>query len=160
MFTFDLKLNTKNKNLLDKINSCACSVAIQIRLGDYSGSIFDITNQDYFCHAIDYFITKKNFKEPRFFVFSNEIEKSKQILSPHGCHFNYVNINDNDHGAYDMYLMSQCQHFIISNSSFGFWPALLSQRTNEKIVIQPSKWLRTDTAKIESKYPGWICFDF
>jgi hypothetical protein len=165
IFTFGLKLDDKNRKFFDKINSCACSVAIQIRLGDYSGSILDITNQDYFYNAIDYFTTKNNSMEPHFFIFSNDIEKSKQMLSsihtppPHECCFSYVNINDNDHGAYDMFLMSQCHHFIISNSSFGFWPALLSAKTDKKIVIQPSKWLKTDTERMEPKYPGWISMD-
>jgi hypothetical protein len=161
MFTFDLKLNDKNKDMLNKINSCGCSVAIQVRLGDYSGSIFDVTNQDYYCNAINYILAKKKLIEPHFFVFSNDIEKSRRLLSFLSSiyQFTYININDNDHGAYDMFLMSQCHHFIISNSTFGVWPALLSARTDEKIVIRPSKWLKIDTERMESKYSGWVSLD-
>jgi hypothetical protein len=161
IFTFDLKLDNKNSDMFHKINSHDCSVAIQVRLGDYSGSVFDVTNQDYYSNAIKHLLSEKNLFEPHFFVFSNDIEKSRWLLSAPSktYQFTYVNINDNDHGAYDMFLMSQCHHFIISNSSFGFWPALLSVRTNEKMVIQPSKWLKTDTEKIKPKYPGWISLD-
>jgi hypothetical protein len=161
MFTFDLKLDDKNKEMLDKINSCDCPVAVQIRLGDYSGSVLDVTNRSYFCNAIDYLLTKNNPFKPHFFVFSNNIEESKQLLniSSSTLQFTYVDINDNDHGAHDMFLMTQCHHFIISNSAFGFWPALLSAKAEEKIVIQPSIWLRTDAQKLKPKYPGWISLD-
>ncbi|MFP3089900.1 alpha-1,2-fucosyltransferase [Treponema sp. TIM-1] len=159
IFAFSLRLDDKNKELLNKINSCSCSVAIQIRMGDYLGSVLDVINQKYFYNAINYLIKEKKLVDFHFFVFSDDIEKSKQMLSKLPYHFVYVTINDNDHGAYDMFLMSQCHHFIISNSSFGFWPALLSVRTNEKMVIQPNKWLKTDTEKVKSKYPGWIFLD-
>jgi hypothetical protein len=160
MFAFDLELDDKNKDMFNAINSCDCSVAMQVRLGDYSGSVFEVTNQNYYCNAINYLFEKKKLIEPHFFVFSNDIVKSRQLLNALPSYqFTYVNINDNDHGAYDMFLMSQCHHFIISNSSFGFWPALLSVRTNEKMVIQPDKWLKTDTEKIEPKYPGWVSLD-
>jgi hypothetical protein len=58
MFTFDLKLDDKNTYYFNEIRSCNCSVAIQIRLGDYLGSILNIINQGYFYDAIDYLITK------------------------------------------------------------------------------------------------------
>jgi hypothetical protein len=156
LFTFGLNLDDRNRKLLSKINSCSCSVAVQVRMGDYLGSVLDVTNQDYFRDAIKYLINEKKPLEPHFFVFSNDLEKGKQLLPPPRYQFTYVDINDNDRGAYDMFLMTQCHHFIISNSTFGFWPALLSARTNEKIVIQPDKWLKTDTEKMKPKYPGWI----
>jgi hypothetical protein len=159
MFTFNLELDDKNKDFLNKINSCNCSVVVQIRLGDYLGSVLDVTNQEYFHNAINYLVKEKQLSDPHFFVFSDNIEKSREILAMLPYQFTYADINDNDHGAYDMDLMTQCHHFIISNSTFGFWPALLSARTSEKIVIQPSKWLKTDTGRIEPKYPGWITMD-
>ena len=39
----------------------------------------------------------------------------------------------------DMWLLSLCDHFIISNSSFSWWGAYLCQNNN-KVVITPSKW--------------------
>jgi len=156
IFTFGLALEDKNKQMTDEILSKECSVAIQIRLGDYVGSVLDVTTPEYFYNAINYICEKITSGNVHFFVFSTDLEKCRNILDPLPYKFIYVNINDNDHGAYDMCLMSHCHHFIISNSTFGFWPALLSSRSDEKIVIQPDKWLKTDIEKLKPKYPGWI----
>ena len=51
----------------------------------------------------------------------------------------YIESNNNDKGEYDMYLMSKCKHFIISNSGFSWWAAWLNNSA-DKIVIAPDKW--------------------
>ena len=42
-----------------------------------------------------------------------------------------------------LWLLSLCDHFIISNSSFSWWGAYLS-RTDNKIVISPETWFGPD----------------
>jgi hypothetical protein len=46
----------------------------------------------------------------------------------------------------DFLLMMQCKHFIISNSSYSWWPAWLSE-TSETIIIAPNEmhWDNPDT---------------
>ena len=84
------------------------------------------------------------------------------ILNTIEAPFIYVDGNDNDNGAYDMTLMSQCRHFIISNSSFSWWPAWLAGN-KDKIVICPDRWFTDDAPKsfkdgnkTAMNYPGWI----
>jgi len=156
IFTFGLSLEGENKQMMEQILLKEYSVAIQIRLGDYVGSISEVTTPKYFYSAIEYIYKKAASDKVHFFVFSTDMEKCKILLDSLPYTFTYVSINDNDHGAYDMYLMSHCHHFIISNSTFGFWPALLSDRCEDKIVIQPDKWIKTDIEKLKPKYPGWI----
>jgi hypothetical protein len=173
LFTFQLSLDDKNKKMLDKILSYECSVAVQIRMGDYIGSALDVATPEYFHRAIEYIckyisiplptpphqtIVNQQNNNVHFFVFCTDTKQCKDILGALPYEFTYMDINDNDHGAHDMYLMSHCHHFIISNSTFGIWPAKLSDRSKNKLVIQPDKWLKTDTKKIESR-DNWITME-
>ena len=45
-----------------------------------------------------------------------------------------------------MWLLSLCDHFIISNSTFSWWGAYLSQNLN-KVVISPSTWFGPDVGE-------------
>jgi hypothetical protein len=159
MFSFCLDLDEKNKQMLDKIRYAHCAVALQIRMGDYVGSVLDIITPAYVYSALDYINKKVSPLEACFFVFSTDTDRCQKILGTLPYQFTYVDINDNDRGAFDMYLMKHCHHFIISNSTFGFWPALLSSRAKDKIVIQPDIWSKNDTEKLSPKYPGWVMME-
>lgn len=50
--------------------------------------------------------------------------------------------NQGDENAYaDMWLMTQCQHFIIANSTFSWWGAWLANKPG-KLVIAPGCEIR------------------
>ena len=55
----------------------------------------------------------------------------------------YVNFNSGSDSWQDMFLMSQCKHNIIANSSFSWWGAWLNRNTN-KIVITPSRFINLE----------------
>ena len=80
-------------------------------------------------------------KNITFFVFSDDIEWVKNNLCLSNCE--YVECNVGINSWQDMFLMSQCKHNIIANSSFSWWGAWLNRNTN-KIVITPSRFINLE----------------
>ena len=74
---------------------------------------------------------------PHFFCFSDYPEWFEKNLK---TDFNITFVSHNQYGAdrshEDFWLMSQCRHFITSNSTFSWWAAWLSRHEN-KIVFAP-----------------------
>jgi hypothetical protein len=50
-----------------------------------------------------------------------------------------VDNNDPEHCVEDFALMRLCRHFVLSNSTFGWWAAWLSDQPG-KIVVAPEQW--------------------
>lgn len=135
----------KNKDILDSIKN-SNSISVNLRLGDYiddeeNRKIYFLCTKDYYKKAFDYI--SKNTQNPRFFVFSDEIEKACEFLPED---YDYI-LADTANWQEDMYFMKNCKHNIVANSSFSWWAAWLNQNP-EKMVISPSRWL--------NKYSG-IC---
>lgn len=120
---------------MEKVNS----VAIHIRLGDYTQKKnYDlyVCTKKYYENAIQYI--KNNVENPKFFVFTNDLEKAKNLVDfPEETYF-VENTKDYE----DLALMQKCKHYIISNSTFSWWGAYLSENPDKKIVV-PDKFRRT-----------------
>ena len=131
------KISTENKSIAlnIKLNE---SVSIHVRRVDYNNTI----NIDYYFKAIQ--VMQKNLLNPCFYIFSDDMFWCKENFK-HISNKYFVDNNKDDEVS-DLYLMSQCKHFIIANSSFSWWGAWLSEYQN-KIVIAPS-------------YPGIGCENF
>ena len=54
----------------------------------------------------------------------------------------------------ELQLISACKHFIISNSTFHWWGAWLSN-SNNKIVVRPKLWF-SDGTKTDIYPPTWV----
>ncbi len=70
-------------------------------------------------------------------VFSDRPDEAKARLPLPDSRMTLVHHNQDDAMAYaDLWLMTQCQHFIIANSTFSWWGAWLAEDP-DKVVIAP-----------------------
>lgn len=144
----------------------SCAVGLHIRRSDsrYNEELYEnICTTEYYISAIKYIDDKV--KDAKFFVFSNEpkwvknwlIEIIRGLVKEGMSNddiiklrnrFVLVEANDEYTSYLDMFLLSKCQHNIMSNSSFSWWGAWINDNP-EKIVISPSNWLNgVDTRDI------------
>lgn len=117
------------------------SVCISIKIEHNAGSsIYDVCDEDYYRRAIAYI--EKNVENPLYFLCSDNVEKAKNLF------FNDIDADIVcQPGGYSVALtisaMSKCKHFVINNTSFGWWAQYLSEN-KDKIVVVPSRWKNND----------------
>lgn len=123
------------------IDSCKNPAAVSIRTGsDYVSAGWNICSMDYYKDQMKS-MREKNGTDT-FFIFADEIDKMSEnfrtesdVIFVSGCT-----------SWEQLLLMSRCRDFIISNSSFAWWGAYLSDNT-EKTVVVPKRWFsQTDTS--------------
>ena len=146
------ELDDVNKRILESIESTQ-SVALHVRRGDYLQPQFvstygNICTAEYYKKAIN--IVKQELINPRFFLFSDDIEWCKKNLPIDNSV--YVDNNQGVTSYIDMFLMSKCKANILANSSFSYWGAMMNK--NDGIVIYPKKWNNKHTPDIFPNY--WI----
>jgi hypothetical protein len=118
------------------------SICLHVRRGDLisnsSARLFngfcDIT---YYLQAVEKIVM--DVSSPSFFIFSDDIPWCKENLE---IKFPVKFVSELTKGCIsdDFCLMTRCKHYIISNSTFGWWAAWLNQGAR-KIVIAPKRWL-------------------
>ena len=156
-FTVKIPQAGINKELAKQITSCE-SVSLHIRRGDYvsnlrTNQIHGTCDQDYFVRCVNCLTQKV--KNPYFFIFSDDPEWAHNNLKL-SYPTTIVDHNKADKNYEDLRLMSQCKHHIISNSTFSWWGAWLSQNP-EKIVFAPKRWMKSDVYDPKDLIPDkWI----
>ena len=146
------KLIQNYLNLIKNRNS----VAIHIRRGDYLNNpkvkcYHGVLGETYYKKSISYI--KKNLKKPLFFIFSDDINLVKKtFLFLNKKKYIFI---DTKSSISDLYLMSNCKHFIIANSTFSWWGAWLS-KNKHKVVCAPKKWLRAKISTPDILPRSWV----
>ena len=105
---------------------------------------------------------REKVENPKFFIFSDQPEKAREILALDSSESYVVDHNAGDAKAHlDLWLMSKCQHFITANSTFSWWGAWLGEKPNSVVVTPvftaadaflawglpgtiPDRWIRID----------------
>ena len=130
--------------------------SVHIRKGDYinknNKNIFNQLGTKYYMESISYI--KNMVSKPFFFIFSDDYDWVKDnIKLPHN---EYILMDHSLDSLIDFKLMSLCQHHIIANSTFSWWPAWLKDENRGDIVIAPKKWLNTNLEPKGIIMPSWV----
>lgn len=131
---FRLSLDSKNAEYMDRIINSE-SVCMHIRRGDYLNfPSLQVCNYDYYYQGMKWILSCV--RNPVFFVFSDDIDWVQDNYFFPG---NVIYIKGKNISSIELHLMCSCKHFILSNSSFGWWAQALC-KNNEKYVVVPSPW--------------------
>ena len=157
-FTFKNKLNKEGRLMAWKIKDVN-SVCVNVRRADYitnhlNSAFFGAISKEYYQKAEE--IISSKIDNPHFFIFSDDIDWCRANLK-----FNRPAVFVGREYASEKWqqylqLMIMCKHFIISNSTFAWWAAWLSENKN-KIIIAPKNWVSGPSINTDDLIPpSWI----
>lgn len=148
----DLKRKTlpsaENLELARKMKEVT-AVCIHIRsYREINGTIN--VSKAYFEKAIEYI--NNNVTNPVFFIFSDDHDWVSKNMEIKGTSIPVlVNKNRGDLGAMDdLWLMNQCEHHILSSSSFSWWGAWLADRKDGIVIVQKNSSLVENNTCLKS----------
>lgn len=138
-----------NLDLIRSRNSVCISIKIEHNIGS---SKYDVCGIDYYQKAIQYIV--ENVENPLFFLCSDNVEEARKLFF--SDFDGEVVCQSPDYStALSLCVMSQCKHFVINNTSYGWWAQFLSEST-KKIVVVPSRWVNTnDPISIYDMQENW-----
>lgn len=134
----------KNNKAAEELRNCE-SVCVHIRRGDYMDpkwSMLNVCNFDYYQNGMNEI--EKKIPNAKFYVFSNTHNDIEWIKENYKFRqeVNYIDLGNPDYE--ELRLMMNCKHFVISNSTFSWWAAVLSNAEN-KIVVAPKNWIANES---------------
>ncbi len=113
------------------------AICLHVRRGDYDNGYHPHQTVDYYTKALN------AMPEAPVFVFSDSPDEAKQFLP---SEFTFVKGN---HYMKDLQLMTQCTHFIISNSTLCWWGWWLANKGGK--VVAPLNWFGSKYTSITGK---------
>ena len=155
-FTFKEEIIKKVKGVFDRAGS-QNRVSVHVRRGDMKNDPVmaerhGVMPLAYYQKSIE--IIRSKISTPQFYFFSDDIYWAKENFNNIDATFVSGEISKTHFE--DLYLMSQCGHNIIANSSFSWWGAWLNNNSN-KIVIAPNKWFNSGPQDTQDLIPStWI----
>lgn len=141
--------------LRDAIKKQPC-ISVHVRRGDYvtnprAAAFHGTCGPEYYARAAS--ILSQRTGVAHFFLFSDDMEwaaKHLELPGPTTC----VQPGEKTEAHWELWLMQQCDHHIIANSSFSWWGAWLNDAPGREVVaplhwfanqrshIAPAKWIR------------------
>ena len=129
---------TEEKNWRRQITE-SNSLCVHVRRGDFIGQNHQVCDASYYRRGVEW--VRSRIPSTKIFLFSDEIDWCRAEFDWDNCQ----PVSLKSHRRMDdreFFLMTQCKHFVISNSSFSWWAAWLGERKKaDSIVIMPgSDW--------------------
>ena len=131
------------------------AIIVQVRLGDYlQNEKFGFLDSEYFKRTLVDANSVKDFTE--LWLFSDDEKLARNLLSDIlGNDFKIV-VPEDSVDLDVLCAMTLGKKFIISNSTFGWWGAFLSQVGMEKDSIYfPEPWFRNNPSPLNLTPPNW-----
>ncbi len=146
-FTLKEPLGAYSQGIVEKIATAEHPVSLHVRRGDFAHHpLFKITHGArplaYYESAMH--IIRNKVPNAHYFVFSDDIAWAKENIKT-GFPTEFVGQGPAKNYE-DLELMRLCTHHILSNSTFGWWGAWLSEFDKKGLTISPTHW----AAKFES----------
>jgi len=168
LLKFDDQIKGSPRSLAwrERIASSPDPIAVHVRRGDFVGSIHDVTGPKYFRNAIAKAAGAGSTPgASRLFFFTTDPTYVTAEIIPlldREQEFEIIAGNDMT-GSEDMYLMSLCKKFVISNSGFS-WVAAWLSGSEGRVVAMPQKWFAIDNEMTRGSdtafsLPGSISID-
>ncbi len=137
-------MNHASLAMLDRIRCCSMAVCLHVRRGDYisnpsAANFHGTCDLDYYLGALP---NMSRIGNPTCFIFSDDVDWVRDNLRL-PCETVVVDINGPADAHQDLWLMANCRHFIIANSSLSWWGAWLGG-SSDKQVFAPRNWFRED----------------
>ena len=144
------------EELVQRIRACT-AVCVHVRRRDFvDNPVINVCSATYYQDAVRYVAARVT--EPTFFVFSDDLEWCRQSLELPGSPVFVKAPPAKDRPEWRQKMMQECRHFIISNSTFCWWGAFLSDWA-QRIVVAPKQWY---TDPMQNRYSdeiilsGWV----
>jgi hypothetical protein len=121
------------------------SVCIHVRRNAYD----NLLSKNYYSNAVNHI--KMHVSNPAFYIFSDSLDWCKENFKNDNVTF--IDSSQATDDVQEFLLMLECNHYIIANSTFSWWAAILGDYGG-KVVVAP---LQNQLGVKESFYPkGWI----
>lgn len=128
-----LPADAANLAMAARIGDCT-AVSVHVRFFDEPNAT-GINNapDDYYSRAVE--TMERLVPAAHYFVFSDQPAAARARIPLPDARVTLVAHNQGDEQAYaDLWLMTQCQHFIIANSTFSWWGAWLAAQPRKKVI--------------------------
>ncbi|MGL4596142.1 MAG: alpha-1,2-fucosyltransferase [Bacteroidia bacterium] len=156
-FTPFVSPSEKNTALLEQIKTVT-AVSLHVRRGDYvsnaaTAAFHGNLTPSYYQQAVQ--LLQEKIGNIHLFIFSDDVNWVRFNM-PFNVPTTYIDHNTGRDSHWDLYLMKNCQHHIIANSSFSWWGAWLNP-SPQKIVIAPRHWFADANAGGQEIVPSnWL----